>query len=364
MQRFICLLTLALLFCSTGAQAQDRDGSNRVGVTTRRFVPAEPYDWRGAQTRALVTTIWYPAEPGVPARPHWIGPPDAPLFNAGTAADDAAPAAAPQRFPLIVLSHGTGGTAAGMGWLGTALAAHGYVAAAVNHPGNTAVEPHTVQGFSLWWLRARDLSAVIDGLLEDTTFGRRIDPERIAAAGFSLGGYTMIALGGGITDLGRARDVCRSAPDSCRSPAEFPDLPGKRAELARRDAQFRAALDHAGASYRDPRVRGVFAMAPGLAFAFTAESLRAIKIPVRLVVGDDDRVVAAAPAQRFADEIPGAELTILPGGVGHFAFFNTCTAAGRSVLAAICADTPGVYRDAVHTRTIDMALDFFAAHLK
>ena len=174
----------------------------------------------------------------------------------------------------------------------------------------------------------------------------------------------MIALAGGITDLGRVRDTCRSAPESCRSSVEFPDLPGKRAELTARDAQFRDALDHAGASYRDPRVRGVFAMAPGLAFAFTAESLRAIKIPVRVVVGDDDRVVTAASAQRFADEIPGAELTILPDGVGHYAFVNTCTAAGRSTEPAICVDAPGIDRGTIHDRTIDMALKFFAANLQ
>jgi hypothetical protein len=33
----------------------------KVGVTTRDFIPAEPYDWRGAGTHALRATIWYPA---------------------------------------------------------------------------------------------------------------------------------------------------------------------------------------------------------------------------------------------------------------------------------------------------------------
>ena len=34
----------------------------KVGAMTRRFVPGEPYNWRGAQTHALVTQIWYPAD--------------------------------------------------------------------------------------------------------------------------------------------------------------------------------------------------------------------------------------------------------------------------------------------------------------
>jgi predicted dienelactone hydrolase len=364
MRQIVCLLSIALAVCGgTGVRAED-ESAQKVGVTMRRFVPAEPYDWRGAQTHALVTTIWYPAAADAPVKPHWIGPPDTPMAAVGTVADDAAMATAPARFPLIVLSHGTGGNAAGMAWLGTALAAHGYVVAAVNHPGNTRMEAYTVQGFSQWWLRARDLGAVIDAMLADANFGSRIDPARIAAAGFSLGGYTMIALAGGITDLGLMRDTCLSASASCQSPAEFPDLRAKRTELLAQDPQFRDALGQAGASYRDLRVRVVFAIAPGLGFAFTAESLRAIKIPVRLVVGDNDRVVMAAPAQRFADEIPGAELTILPGGVGHYAFFNTCTAAGRSAEPAICVDAPGIDRSAIHDRTIDMALKFFAANLQ
>jgi hypothetical protein len=70
--------------------------------------------------------------------------------------------------------------ASGLAWLGTALAAHGFVAVAVNHPGNNALEDLTVEGFSLWWLRAVDLSAVIDAVLDDKTFGSQIDPARSA----------------------------------------------------------------------------------------------------------------------------------------------------------------------------------------
>jgi predicted dienelactone hydrolase len=91
---------------------------------------------------------------------------------------------------LIVLSHGTGGSAQMMAWLGRALASRGYIAAAVNHPGNNALEEYTAEGFLIWWERARDLTSVIDMLVGDSQFGRLIDRSRIGAAGFSLGGYT------------------------------------------------------------------------------------------------------------------------------------------------------------------------------
>ena len=58
------------------------------------------------------------------------------------------------------------------------------------------------------WDRVRDLSAVIDGMLSDPTFMPRIDRQRIGAAGFSLGGYTMIAIARGITSLAHYQEFC------------------------------------------------------------------------------------------------------------------------------------------------------------
>ena len=146
------------------------------------------------------------------------------IFELGMAAQNAPLVPKPARFPLVVISHGTGGSALSMAWLGKALAAHGYVAAAVNHPGNNAAEPYTAEGFSIWWESASDLSETISGMLADAKFGDRIDPERIGSAGFSLGGYTMIAIAGGITDVQGFIRFCDStgAAGTCTSPQSFP----------------------------------------------------------------------------------------------------------------------------------------------
>jgi predicted dienelactone hydrolase len=79
-----------------------------------------------------------------------LGPPGNPPFDGGRAAVDAALATTPARFPPVVLSHGTGGTGGNLASLGTALARAGYVAAAVNHPGNNPIDDYTVAGFRLW----------------------------------------------------------------------------------------------------------------------------------------------------------------------------------------------------------------------
>jgi len=64
-----------------------------VGVAQRTFLPEGPYNWRGAKTHALMTSVWYPADSASVEKPQWVGPPNAPLFATGAAAPDARPAA-------------------------------------------------------------------------------------------------------------------------------------------------------------------------------------------------------------------------------------------------------------------------------
>src|SRR6202046_100632 len=238
---FACLLQPVYLAASPqAAQPGEKSSSNfKVGSAFRKFAPTEPYNWRGASTHALLATVWYPAAASAVEKPIEI-PGMSQLFVIGSAAQDATVASAPSKFPMIVLSHGTGGSAMQMAWLGTALAAKGYIAVAVNHPGNNATEAYTAQGFSTWWERARDLSVVIDSMLVDPMFGARIDAKRIGAAGFSLGGYTMIEIAGGITNPQAFMDFCASprADLICKSPPEFPTLVEDFKKMSATDAEF------------------------------------------------------------------------------------------------------------------------------
>ncbi len=118
----------------------------KVGVTSRQFTPPEPYEWREAKTHALITDIWYPADPVTVEQPQWIGSAESPFASAGKAARDAKPIATPEKFPLVLLSHGIGGSSAMMAWFGSALASHGFIAAAINHPGNNSLEDYTIPG--------------------------------------------------------------------------------------------------------------------------------------------------------------------------------------------------------------------------
>ena len=94
----------------------------KVGLMNRHYTPPEPYDWRGAKTHALVTDIWYPADPAAVEQMQWIGTADAPFAKAAKAARDAAPIATPEKFPLILLSHGIGGSSSMSGGRSPAMA--------------------------------------------------------------------------------------------------------------------------------------------------------------------------------------------------------------------------------------------------
>ena len=354
------LFVAALPFAAPTASSQPASATEwPVGAVTRRFVPRGTYNWRGAATHALVTSLWYPAVPGTSVSEHDIGPPGSPLFHLGEWADDARPAMGP--FPLIALSHGTGGSAQIMAWLARALAARGYIVAAVNHPGNNALEAYTAEGFLIWWERARDLTTVIDLLLQDKDFARTIDRRRIGAVGFSLGGYTVIEIAGARTDPALFRKFCRSAvAEGCVDPPEFPNLFARWDELEATSQAFQLAVSQSGRSYRDSRIRSVFAIAPALGRAFIPGSLRRLAIPVAIVAGIDDRIVPIrSNAQLLAKLIPRASLMLLPGGVEHYTFLATCMEAGRRMQPTLCTDAQGVDREQIHQRTVHSAVQFF-----
>jgi predicted dienelactone hydrolase len=368
MRASLVLFVFAAVGSTAGAQKKEKTqppAEFKVGMTSRVFHPKAQRNWRGAQHQELQVTVWYPAAENAVEVQQVIGAPDAPLFLAGKAAEHAAMAPALEKWPLIVLSHGTGGSALQMAWLGTALARAGFVAAAVNHPGNNALEPYTAEGFVLWWERATDLSEVIDGMLADEEFGPRIDKDRIGAAGFSIGGYTVLALGGARADISVILDLCRQKPDTpvCRVP-EMKEMGTPEQMLAAVRKTSGVSLARSAESYQDPRVRAIFAIAPAVGMTLTPESLRAMKVPVQIVVGSADPI--ATPSDN-ADLIRArdrrAKETVLPN-VTHYTFLDTCTAAGKQQLGVFCDDPAGVDREAVHTEVDEMAVGFFDRELR
>ena len=169
----------------------------------------------------------------------------------------------------------------------------------------------------------------------------------------------MIEIAGGITDPAAFMDFCASpkADAICHSPPEFPTLFEDFRKLTKEKPEF---LRHASDSYRDARVRTVFAMAPALGPAFRPATLTKITIPVKIVAGEGDtNVPISSGAKYLAANIPGSKLVIYPGAVGHYVFLDSCPEIGQKNASILCNDAAGVKRDVIHAQTSDLALQFF-----
>jgi len=330
-------------------------------MITRDYVDPARENWERTGPRPLRTALWYPA----PRSAIMSESVTAGLFEGGIVAPGAPIAPDRSRYPLIILSHGTGGSAVQMMWLGRFLAARGFVVAAVNHHGNTSAEPQRrAQGFLLYWERARDLSRVLDRILADEVFGPRIDGARIGAAGFSLGGFTVLLTAGARFSSARYAAFCASPQRdfTCEPQPEHPTAHAEFARLRETDPIVRESLQHADELYRDDRIRAVFVIAPALGSGLTERSLRSVRVPVELVVGDADVTTPMATnAVHVTGLIPDSRLEVLPG-VSHYTFLNPCSARGVEVLD-LCRDLASVDRAAIHRKVGEMAWRFFRTSL-
>jgi predicted dienelactone hydrolase len=311
-----------------------------VGVTTRDYEDVR-------RDRKLNTTIWYPAAAGTEEETIWWDG----IFP-GRAAWEAPVKAASRPFPIVLLSHGSGGDGPNLAWLADGLVAGGYLAVAVDHPGDRFGDVSAEARLAAW-RRAPDLSFVLSRLLVDPTFGRRIDRRRVGAAAHSSGGFTVLQLAG-------ARFRPEDMLAYCNGPHAGPDC----SLIAGADLSAIPDRADASKSYRDRRVRAVLALAPVLGPGVTAKSLRQITIPVEIMASRTDELVPFdLNAGRYARLIPHAHPTVVPDA-GHFVFMPLCSEAGRFTAAAVCVDpSPSVDRAAVHERAIARALDFFGHSL-
>lgn len=175
----------------------------------------------------------------------------------------------------------------------------------------------------------------------------------------------MLALGGAhlLPDAWQRR--CKVEPDVpwCVLPPEAPFTLRDIDSVRRNEVAFRAAESRGLHATRDPRIVAMFAMAPALLPVTDTLTLRAINVPVHVMLGDrDEQVPYESTSSVVTAHLRGAQLTRLQG-VSHYAFLAECTWRGRIAVRALCA-SDGADRGAMHARAASEALDYFHTHLR
>ncbi|MGF6258660.1 alpha/beta hydrolase family protein [Ensifer sp. LBL] len=259
--------------------------------------------------------------------------------------------------PLVVLSHGYGGSWRNLNWLAGRLVEQGYVVAAPDHPGTTTFDRNAKQAAELWE-RPRDLSRVIDALIADPALAGDIDESRIAAIGHSLGGWTVSALAGAAFDGDRFRRDCETnaSPRAC----------SLSAELGLDRPEFEKDL-------RDPRLDAFVSLDLGLARGFDPDSLARVRLPSLVIAAGTD--IGDMPARLesgyLAERLPKNASTYveIPDAM-HFSFMQTCKPGAAALIEAetpgdgiVCKDGGVRGRDEIHRELAFLIIGFLAEAL-
>jgi predicted dienelactone hydrolase len=268
--------------------------------------------------------------------------------------------------PLVMISHGHGGSDLGHHDLAVYLASHGFIVATITHPKdnfqNSSGDGHPAVLVG----RPIQISATISFLLQSPRWAPLIDYGRIGVAGFSNGGYTALLLVGAVPRFTGLDRHCRLHPDDRNICVPLAAL---EAQAGQHHGNVRQAMDVLQRSLtrwgntHDPRVKAAFVMAP-FSSVFDAAGLAHIDRPVFLYYGQHDEVLPPrydvlhiAPLIRTL-----VGIRMIPNA-GHYVFLSPCSPELARGNADICQDPPGVDRVAVHRQLNAAALDFFSRQL-
>ena len=309
-----------------------------------------------SRNRPLVTEIWYPTNDALIEKDSTKD--GKTLFKAINTIPNAN--IPDDKFPLLLVSHGTGGNRFSLTWFIEKMVKEGYIVVSVDHYGNSTFNK-LPREFVKWWERAIDIKYVLTNILNDEKIGSKIDTSRIGGVGFSLGGYTNIALAGGYVD--RADRNNEKSEDDRELPPEFP----KTEEVIDfdTDSLIVSSYNKYKDQVKDDRIKAFFVMAPAIGFGFySTKQTKEITAPVFIVAGKGDtNTLIQHNAQNYHRLIKGSEIYLFDENVNHYVFLNEATEFGKEILPALTIDHPKVNRNEIHKKTLELAIDFFKKNL-
>jgi predicted dienelactone hydrolase len=342
MNKFLYIIAITSLPLFTKAQ-----NKVNIGETTLHFNDT-------TRKRPLVTEVWYPTTDTINA-----GNKDfRPFVREETIKDGKL---SNKKYPLIMISHGTGGGRLTLEWLADALIKKGYIVAAVDHWGNTYDNKIAID-FATPWERPQDISFVLSSLLKDPTFGPAIDQDRIGAAGFSIGGYTVIALAGGKLNF-EAIKAYTNTPKG-QQEINIPEFPGLKAIF--KTGEVEESFKKSPKQLKDNRIKAFFAICPAVGQGFVKPSqFKELDKPLYLVEVESDHITPyKTNAAHYHQLIPASKFLLIKGKADHYVFLGEAAEPVKKEAPIYFVDDPSVNRHQIHQQVGDLAVDFFKKELK
>lgn len=248
------------------------------------------------------------------------------------------------KLPLVVMTHGRGGSFVGNSDTAEYLADKGFVVASLNHPVDTASDKSRIGELSIYLQRPKDVSRVIDHMITAEPWSATIDSNRIGIFGFSRGGYTGLVNVGARPNFVAGLPMCEGRSDKICGELHGPQF-------------SKLPMMH------DGRIKAAAILDPMTIF-FTAESFSDVTVPVQLWAsetgfdGVDPKAVeainAALKSPHTLNKIDNSQ---------HFSFIRVCPAGVADEEPVICKDPPGFDREQFHVRLNASVAAFFQDNL-
>lgn len=256
------------------------------------------------------------------------------------------------QLPLVVVSHGYGGSFFDQRDTADALANAGFVVAAINHSqDNYQIRGGPNDSISALASRPTDIQRVMDFMLQQWSAHTTLAADKIGFYGFSRGGYTGLVLSGANPDF-------QLLPPPPSSPCASEPAGSACGRMRQRFQELLTLpLVH------DSRIKAAVIADP-LSMVFSAEGLKNVAIPIQLwasAYGGDGVTPESVAAVR--SNLPVAPDWRVADNATHFGFLLPCSPALLAKNPDICNDQPGFDRVAFHSVFNAQVLAFFQQHL-
>lgn len=251
--------------------------------------------------------------------------------------------------PTVLISHGTTGSAGSHYDTALALADEGFAVVALTHTGDNYMDQSYAGNRRNLTDRPRQVSIVLSYILTAWTHHDRLDSERVGMFGFSLGGFTTLVEIGGMPDVKRMRELCKTRPTA----PECLFIKQRNGDQLNPET-LTPDWTH------DQRVKAAVLAAPAVSYLFGPGSLQHVKAPIQLWrASNDAQVPDAWNTAVIRRELPQTTEEHLVTGAGHYAFLPPCSEALAKQVPQICTDDPSFDRQAFHRQFNKEVVAFF-----